>query len=102
MSKVYRTAVVATGGGLRGICIETGLLLALAEREEFVIQKYYGTSAGAVTSAFAASNRLQELYEVLLNSKTSDLMDKQLGGWLRLVLNKAPYSLRPIQNLLEK
>jgi|GEM_PF-5713656 predicted acylesterase/phospholipase RssA len=49
------TGLVLTGGGLRGICAQTGALVAL-ERRGYRFDAIIGTSAGAIVGALYASH----------------------------------------------
>jgi NTE family protein len=70
------SALVLGGGGVTGIAWTTGLLLGLAEAGVDVTDAglVVGTSAGAAVGAQVATGRsLAELYDVQLDSRTSEL-----------------------------
>lgn len=70
------TALVLGGGGVTGIAWTTGLLLGLAEAgvDVTAADLVVGTSAGAAVGAQITTGRtLAELYDVQLDSRTSEI-----------------------------
>jgi predicted acylesterase/phospholipase RssA len=99
-----KAVMVLSGGGLRGICIESAFCKAIEDSKLIQPIAFYGTSAGAITSAFAAiEGGSSYLYNIILNSlSTKDLISKNLLGWLGFVFNIAPYPNKKIKKVLEK
>lgn len=76
MSDPHRrdVAVVLSGGGINGILLELGFLKRLREDPMWPrIGWIYGTSAGALSGAMAALDRLEELEEFLLVLQAEDV-----------------------------
>ncbi len=70
-----RTGLVLTGGSLRGICAQTGALLAL-EPHGLRFDAVIGTSAGAIVGALFASGKTPAEIEALLTaSRRDDYLD---------------------------
>lgn len=73
MSK--KTGLVLTGGGLRGVCAQTGALLAL-EPLGLRFDAVIGTSAGAIVGAFyGAGKTAPEIEGLLLGLRREDYLD---------------------------
>ena len=70
-----KTGLVLTGGSLRGICAQTGALMALAEHDlEF--DAVIGTSAGAIVGAlYAAGKTPTELRDYFTSLNRDDYLD---------------------------
>lgn len=82
------TGLVLTGGSLKGICAQTGLLMALDE-VGYKVDAIIGTSAGSLVGAmYAAGMSGQEIHDTIASMKKRDYWDPD---WWRLVL--APFSL---------
>lgn len=96
-----KTAIVRAGGGLRGVCIEAGLDMALREFG-IVGDAHFGTSAGAIVSVFAAARQLSDLMTALMTSDSSAFVRMNLGGWARLLVGKAPYTHAPAADVIRK
>lgn len=70
-----RTGLVLTGGSLRGICAQTGALLAL-EPHGLRFEAVIGTSAGAIVGSLFASGKTPGEIEALLTaSRRDDYLD---------------------------
>ena len=66
-------AVVLSGGAVNGVLMELGFLQRLRESDLWPrIGWIYGTSAGAVTGAMAALDRLDDLEEFMLALQPDD------------------------------
>ncbi len=71
-------AIVLSGGGINGVLLELGFLQRLRESALWPrIGWIYGTSAGALTGAMAALDRLQELEEFTLGLQPRDIFAPQ-------------------------
>ena len=66
-------AVVLSGGGVNGVLMELGFLQRLRESELWPrVGWIYGTSAGALTGAMAALDRLADLERFMLRLQAAD------------------------------
>lgn len=78
------TGLVLTGGSLKGICAQTGLLMALDEAN-YKVDAIIGTSAGALVGGFYASGKSgMEIYQILREMVKSDYIDPD---WKRLIFS---------------
>ncbi|HLF00182.1 MAG TPA: patatin-like phospholipase family protein [Gaiellaceae bacterium] len=67
-------AVVLSGGGINGVLLELGFLTRLRESPLWPrLGWIYGTSAGALSGALAALDRLEDLEEFLLGLQPEDV-----------------------------
>jgi predicted acylesterase/phospholipase RssA len=67
-------ALVLSGGGINGILLELGFLQRLRESPAWTrIGSIHGTSAGALSGAMAALDRLDELEEFVLELQPADV-----------------------------
>ena len=67
-------AVVLSGGGINGVLLELGFLKCLRESAAWCrVGWIYGTSAGALSGAMAALDRLAELEEFLLALRSEEV-----------------------------
>ena len=71
-------AIVLSGGGMNGVLLELGFLRRLRESSLWPrVGRIYGTSAGALTGAMAALDRLDDLEEFLLDLQPADVFRPQ-------------------------
>ena len=71
-------AIVLSGGGMNGVLLELGFLKRLRESALWPrVGWIYGTSAGALTGAMAALDRLDELEEFTLGLQSRDIFSPQ-------------------------
>lgn len=79
-----KTLFVLSGGGLRGLDIHCGMLLAL-ERAGIKPDAIAGCSAGAIAGAFlAADYSAEDFYNILYPLKDSDVIRKRFAWMLRI------------------
>jgi predicted acylesterase/phospholipase RssA len=71
-------AIVLSGGGMNGVLLELGFLRRLRESSLWPrVGRIYGTSAGALTGAMAALDRLDDLEEFLFELQPGDVFRPQ-------------------------
>ena len=71
-------AIVLSGGGMNGVLLELGFLRRLRESSLWPrVGRIYGTSAGALTGAMAALDRLDDLEEFLFDLQPADVFRPQ-------------------------
>jgi predicted acylesterase/phospholipase RssA len=71
-------ALVLSGGGVNGVLLQLGFLQRLRESELWPrVSCIYGTSAGALTGAMAALDRLDQLEEFTLGLQPRDIFAPQ-------------------------
>jgi predicted acylesterase/phospholipase RssA len=71
-------AIVLSGGGMNGVLLELGFLQRLRASELWPrVGRIYGTSAGALTGAMAALDRLDDLEEFALGLQPGDIFRPQ-------------------------
>ncbi len=71
-------AIVLSGGGMNGVLLELGFLKRLRESSLWPqVGAIYGTSAGALTGAMAALDRLDEMEEFALGLQPRDIFCPQ-------------------------
>ena len=71
-------ALVLSGGGVNGVLLQLGFLQRLRESELWPrVGCIYGTSAGALTGAMAALDRLDDLEEFTLGLQPRDIFAPQ-------------------------
>jgi NTE family protein len=109
-TKKKRTGLVLTGGGLTGICAQSGALLALEDKGCF-FDTLIGTSAGSVVGAlYAAGYTAEEISKEVLSIRYQDYVDpsltrlfkalfKKLRGWTGIL--KGDAFLRWLQKALK-
>jgi predicted acylesterase/phospholipase RssA len=71
-------AIVLSGGGMNGVLLELGFLRRLRASSLWPrLGRVYGTSAGALTGAMAAIDRLDDLEDFLLELQPGDVFRPQ-------------------------